>query len=68
MAPTMHTGTKTDNRAALPALCNSQLLGSLLSDADLLKVTVSKVLQSQLDVFFFALCQISFWWDELCYI
>ena len=41
---------KTDRGAILPASHNSLLLGSLLSDADLLDVTVTKVLQPPLDI------------------
>ena len=39
-----------DSRATLPATHNLLLLGSLLSDTDLFEVTVTKVLQLQLDV------------------
>ena len=42
--------TKMDGGAVLPAVHNLLLLGSLLSNADLLEVTVTKVLQLSLDV------------------
>ena len=58
--PSTYTGTKnsrvvrenmkTDGGAILPASHNSLILGSLLSNADLLEVTVTKVLQQPLDV------------------
>ena len=41
---------KTNGGAVLPVPDTSTLLGALLSNADLLKVTVTKVLQPLLDI------------------
>ena len=52
MAPSTLIGMKMDVGAVLPAPYNLLLFWSSLSDADLLEVTVTKVLQPPLDVLF----------------